>query len=325
MLDRWRIAFFTSLALALWGCAGESQVADDAAKPGAPGAVSPAGASEPGGAAAPAVERPWTELNADELDSKLSADRAGRALAAAIRAHGGWESWRRLERVVVQVERRAPALPEPAPDSPEASITGTPAPAVSSGGDGEPHAPEASAAGGAAARVHAIEIEPKALRPCGEPPAAGARPSPAAASGSAAPACPLVYGVPFTLASPELQAEYLGVERDLASGEVLVKVRYAMAAAGAPFPLVAYFDKESHLVRRLLVAAGDGRFEVVFLDQQLVPLAPLKSNDQEASVVRFSMRRAVHPLPSRLSHPDRSRPAYVETVVDLRAIPSGTP
>ncbi len=213
-------------------------------------------------------------MTADELEEELEAEKAGRFFRYVLRAHGGWDAWRRVRGVSFQVERVCHT------DSDVASVVeedlAYPIPGTGDDGRSEPAA-------------DSLDLVDE----------------------------PFYATAPFSLVDRRLDAEYVGVEMDTASGKSFVKIRFESLHGGSPeggsgegvFPCVAYFDKTTHLLERLLVTTSSGEFRLVVYSSWYRP---------GESEIRVAMERDWYFLRRRDAHFDFGQPSCEEKLRNVQ-------
>jgi len=326
-----RTAYVLSSALLLGSvsCTGGPTATDEIAEsaPGSSDAVA-AAAAEPsatlhgtGRDADVSSQLEWRGLSTAELELELRRDRAGKVLLQALRAHGGWDSWRSIARVSIRSSRETFSHPIAAAAN-DPSVT--PGDVDDSVAVDSP-APTAVRVVEASSHDYAFDIRPAGFREEESPTDAAPTPD----SGELSPSQRrFLQLLPFALVDERLTADYVGVEKDLETDESLAKVKYTLPGTsrrtGSSWVTV-YFDRTGHHVRRALLrlhaaasepgGAGTSYLLVVFDD-----VRP-SSNSRQSGDVLLARRLTAFRLKRRTSHADFDKPDSVESITEIELIP----
>lgn len=246
------------LVLCGLGCAVSDSTSEATSAPAEPRTepIKPGAAEQTGIQEVVPSGHPVVEQSAADLDVWLSQSEGGRVLARALRAHGGWNVWRQVRRLDVELRRdrrEAGGGQEEIGETSELRLQLDPLSLELQARD-RPTVVAAGASVDLAARLSQ-----------GDARVAEARSPPQLAVARAEENVLEAFGhlvAPFTLIAVERSLEYEGVEVDITSAEQfekLEKVRFLSRRDSqgqqAEFDALAYFDASSHLLRRLLVPA----------------------------------------------------------------------
>jgi hypothetical protein len=270
------------------------------------------------------------ELPAEELERELHLSRAGQVLLRALRAHGGWDAWRRLRRVRLQMERvyssADPQKPAGGQGREVASLDFQLDPRTLRLQSAEGKWRDATGPRFQGAEAHdfhlafwpAREGGAPALEPLVDGGAAGESSPGTAKAGEFVPAARVdefllmpffELAAPFGFVGGDLKAEYLGIERDAANGVELAKVRYFRPEPEDALWCVAYFDTTSHFLRRILLPERSGGFRCLFYSRAV---------EWGGSGLRLATRRTAYRLGRLYGHLDRRAIEYVETLSEMQ-------
>jgi hypothetical protein len=115
----------------------------------------------------------------------------------------------------------------------------------------------------------------------------------------------VLFGLPFILVDPALRKEYLGVELDERTGELLEKLRILRQGASADEWIVASFDRSTRLLKRALWKRKDGLLLTLF------------SEWKEIAGIRVATRRDAWILKTLNDHFDLIRPDRTDRLEEI--------
>jgi hypothetical protein len=112
--------------------------------------------------------------------------------------------------------------------------------------------------------------------------------------------------LPFVLMDPRLRLDYLGIEADASTGGYYEKIRAAWKDPNRSEWLLAWFERGTGLLSRVLIRDSAGRLALCIFTEW-----------KDVSGVRFAVRREIHLLKDFYERWDR--PDAVDSLSELAA------
>jgi hypothetical protein len=230
----------------------------------------------------------------EDLEADLFRTDAGKVLVRSLRAHGGWDYWLGLTHVVCNRSRIVPEERQtPGPGAEGAGKGGAP-------GEATPGAPRRA---DETERKDSIEIR---IDPVHFRFETSLPPSPRAFD---LPEEVFLLCVPFLFADARFRKEYLGIEADAKTGESFEKVRCFREDLPAEEWAVAFFDRSTWYLKRLLHRDAEGKFTLTLL-----------SDWKDLGGIRIPAKRSIYLLEGLFGHREMGRPDYIDVLSDLHVV-----
>jgi len=217
----------------------------------------------------------------EDLEAELFLTDAGKVLVRSLRAHGGWDYWLGLSHVTYTRTRIVPEERKPVAQDEKRDPVDHVFPKNRDKSDS-----------------FDLHIDPAHFRFEG--------PLPSGARTFDWPEEHFLFCVPFLLADPRFRREYAGIEADAKTGESFEKIRCFREDVMTEEWVVAFFDRSTWLLKRLLRRDAEGKFTLVLL-----------SDWKDIGGLRIPAKRSVYFLEGLFGHREMGRPDYIDVLSDF--------